>query len=131
MGAAAGGGMQEKSPVNCAVKACINKAVYRIAQTLKDQPWAGSVMKASADKVYINAGKDTGLEAGMVLNALSVGEVLKDPTTGEVLDAETVPAGQITITEVRDRISVGSLANAPAGVALRAGDRVELPPTRN
>ena len=120
--------MTEKTPINYAVKACINKAVYRIAQTLRDQPWRGNVIKASADgKVYINAGKDAGLRTGMVLVAQSVGEELKDPVTGEVLDSETKPAGFVTISDVRDRVAIGMLGGAPEGVLLKAGDRVEIP----
>lgn len=126
-GGMVGGGMTEKTPINYAVKACINKAVYRIAETLKDIPWRGTVIKANADgKVYINAGKDAGLQPGMVLTALSVGEELKDPITGEVLDSETKPAGRITITDVRDRIAIGNESGTPEGVTLKAGDRVEI-----
>lgn len=121
------GGMQEKTPINYAVKACINKAIYRIAETLKNQPWRGAVIKEGADgKVYVNAGKDAGLQPGMVLTASSVGEELKDPVTGEVLDSETKPAGKVTITDVRDRIAIGTL-NADQGVTLKPGDRLELP----
>lgn len=127
-GAALGGGLTEKTPINYAVKACINKAIFRISQTLKDQPWRGAVIRASADgKVYVNAGKDAGLRVGMVLTAQAVGEELKDPATGEVLDAETKPAGKLTITDVRDRVAIGTLSEAPEGTSLKAGDRVELP----
>lgn len=122
-----GGGMSEKTPINYAVKACINKAVYRIAEALKNIPWRGSVVRANADgKVYINAGKDAGLQPGMVLLAQSVGEELKDPVTGEVLDSETKPAGRITIVDVRDRVAIGTHSGAPEGVSLKAGDRVEI-----
>lgn len=126
-GGVVGGGMTEKTPINYAIKACINKAVYRIAETLKNVPWRGNVIKANPDgKVYINAGKDAGLQPGMVLAAQSVGDELKDPITGEVLDSETKPAGRITITDVRDRIAIGTEAGVPEGVTLKAGDRVEI-----
>lgn len=123
----AAGGLAEKSPVNYAVRACMAKAVYRIARTLKNEVWRGSVVKmADGGRVYINAGKDSGMEPGMVLDAVALGELLKDPVTGEVLDAETKKAGRITLTEVRDRVSLGSLDPDGTTVALRAGDRVEM-----
>jgi hypothetical protein len=34
--------------------------------------------------------------------------VIKDPATGEVLDVQTTPLGQLTITMVRDKISMGT-----------------------
>lgn len=132
-GAGAGsGGMQEKTPISYAAKACINKAIYRIAQTLKDMQWQGAIARATTmDKIIINAGKDAGLEPGMILSAESVGEVIKDPVTGEVLDSETVPAGKIVISSVKDRVAYGSLMDCPAGVTLKSGDRVTLKPTNN
>ena len=125
--AGGGGGMQEKTPINYAIKACINKAAYRIAGLLRNQPWQGAVIRSMPDgKVFVNAGKDAGLQPGMVLQAQSVGEALKDPTTGEVLDMETKPAGAVTLTEVRDRIAIGTRTDAPAGLDLKPGDRLTL-----
>lgn len=125
--AGGGGGMQEKTPINYAIKACINKAAYQIAGLLKNQPWQGAVIRSMPDgKVFVNAGKDAGLQPGMVLQAQSVGEALKDPTTGEVLDMETKPAGAVTLTEVRDRIAIGTRTDAPAGLDLKPGDRLTL-----
>ena len=40
----------------------------------------------------------------------------QDPSTGEVLDVQTTPLGQITITTVRDRISTGTYAGGGAPV---------------
>ena len=34
--------------------------------------------------------------------------MIKDPATGEVLDVQTTPLGQLTITMVRDKISMGT-----------------------
>ncbi|HJV48426.1 MAG TPA: CsgG/HfaB family protein [Geothrix sp.] len=125
--AGAGGGLDEKSPINYAVRACINKAVYRIGMALKNQPWRGSVIKFAEDgRVYINSGREDGMEPGMTLDALALGDLLKDPVTGEVLDAETKPAGKITLSEVRDRVSLGSITPSTPAVPLRPGDRVEF-----
>ena len=98
----------------------------------RSQPWRGNVIKAGVDgKVFINAGKDAGLRAGLILTAQSVGEELRDSTTGEVLDSETRAAGRITISDVRERVAFGTLSEAPEGVALKAGDRVEIPSVAN
>jgi hypothetical protein len=126
-GMALGGGLNAKAPVNYALRACIKKAAYRIAKGLENRPWRGAVIKmGEGGKVYINAGKDLGLEPGMALDALALGEILKDPGTGEVLDAETRNAGRITLVEVRDRISVGSFVPLGPDSVLLPGDRVMM-----
>ncbi len=46
-GGGGGGGLigyEKDAPINYAVMSCINKAVYKIAMTLKDSAWSGSVI---------------------------------------------------------------------------------------
>ena len=56
---------------------------------------------------------------------------MKDPLTGEVLDSETKAAGKILISDVKERIAIGTISDAPQGVTLKAGDRVEIPAGAN
>jgi len=93
-------------------------------------PWATlfepAIKLAEDGRIYINAGADAGLEPGLVLQAEALGEALKDPITGEILDAETRSAGSITLSEVRERISIGTLTPSIPPVPLRPGDRVAV-----
>jgi len=61
--------------------------------------------------VYINRGRDGGLEAGEVLTAFRQGAEVIDPDTGIALGSEETMIGQVTITRVDDFASVGTLAN--------------------
>ena len=70
------------------------------------------VADVSGDTITINAGAAAGLQAGQTFTVYHKGKVIKDPSTGEVLDVQTTPLGQLTITVVRDRISMGTYSGA-------------------
>ena len=66
----------------------------------------------SGTTITINAGTAAGLRAGQTFTVYHKGKEIKDPTTGEVLDVQTTPMGTLTITMVRDRISMGNYAGS-------------------
>jgi curli biogenesis system outer membrane secretion channel CsgG len=70
------------------------------------------VADVSGNSITINAGTAAGLRPGQTFTVYHKGKEIKDPTTGEVLDVQTTPLGQITLTVVRDRISIGTYAGA-------------------
>lgn len=124
-GALGGGSMQKNSPVNYAVVACINKGVYQLATWMKDRGWSGAVMKVKTDgKVYINAGRDSGLQPQTKLTVLSKGEELVDPTTGRVLGFETEAIGSLVVTSVTDAYSVAAVLEGCEEIKI--GDEVQL-----
>ncbi len=53
-----------------------------------------------------------GLAAGQTFTVYHKGKEIKDPSTGEVLDVQTTPIGQLTITTVRERIAMGNFNGA-------------------
>ena len=118
------GGFQKNSPISYAVRACINKGVYKLAAWLGSKAWSGSVIKVDGGRVYINAGANQGLAEGMTLTALTSGEELIDPETGLNLGSETAVSGTLRLSKVSDRFSVASVV---AGCErLSGGDRVQL-----
>jgi curli biogenesis system outer membrane secretion channel CsgG len=70
------------------------------------------VADVSDDTITINAGAAAGLQVGQTFTVYHKGKVIKDPATGEVLDVLTTPLGQLTITMVRDKISMGTYSGA-------------------
>ena len=70
------------------------------------------VADVSGNVVTINAGSGAGLAAGQTFTVYHKGKEIKDPTTGEVLDVQTTPIGQLTITTVRERIAMGNFNGA-------------------
>jgi curli biogenesis system outer membrane secretion channel CsgG len=74
------------------------------------------VADVSGNSITINAGTAAGLAVGQTFTIYHKGKEIKDPTTGEVLDVQTTPLGQLTITTVRDRISMGNYSGSGAPV---------------
>ena len=74
------------------------------------------VADVSGNSITINAGSAAGLAVGQTFTIYHKGKEIKDPTTGEVLDVQTTPLGQLTITVVRDRIAIGNYSGSGAPV---------------
>jgi len=70
------------------------------------------VADVSGTTITINAGAAAGLEPGQTFTVYHKGKEIKDPTTGEVLDVQTTPIGQLTITVVRDKIAMGNYSGS-------------------
>ena len=74
------------------------------------------VADVDGTNVTINAGQAAGLQVGQTFTIYHKGKEIKDPSTGEVLDVQTTPIGQLTITLVRDRIAMGNFNGTAAPV---------------
>lgn len=124
-GGGAGGGLvgiERNTPMSYAVQACINKAVYKLVMAIKDRPWSGAVMKLGAGRVYVNAGSDAGLTAGLRLAAMAKGEALIDPDTGATLGSELSPVGTLELVDVQEKYAVAKVVEGCKG--LKVGDVV-------
>ena len=102
-------------------------AVNKLAEQLRGANLTGGAGDRTVDldarvadvnggSITINAGTAAGLQAGQTFTVFHKGREIKDPTTGEVLDVQTTPIGQLTLTLVRDRISVGNFNGATTPV---------------
>ncbi len=74
------------------------------------------VADVTGNNITINAGSAAGLQPGQTFTVYHKGKEIKDPTTGEVLDVQTTPIGQFTVTMVRERITVGTFSGQGAPV---------------
>lgn len=80
--------------------------------TSRDQDLDALVADVSDNTITINAGSAAGLQVGQTFTIYHKGKVIKDPATGEVLDVQTTPLGQLTLTMVRDKISMGTYSGS-------------------
>lgn len=81
---------------------------------------AGKIAKAEGGAIYINVGAEAGIKEGDEFDVFRVGEVIKDPDTGEVLGSNEVKVGRIKIRAVRGpRLSS---AVAVSGSGFKPGD---------
>lgn len=110
-GASAGASAFRASPMGQAGQDAIGRAVDQIAAGMRGVPWSAVVVDANDSAVYVNAGADRNVQAGLTLNAYRPGAVLTDPATGMVLDVEMTRIAVIRIDEVRARLSTAVLVS--------------------
>lgn len=95
-----------KTPLGEAAQDVINAAVEFIATEMEDYEVEAAVVTVSGDKIIINVGENYGVSEGQVFIVRTDGEVLTDPSTGEILDRlEGEVTGTIEVTGVREKIS--------------------------
>ncbi len=119
----------QKTPLGQATREAIYKAVTQIIKEMEAVPWTGRVIQVKESDVYVNAGANVNMKAGVKLAAYVKGEDLIDPATGLNLGSRDTHVGTVTLTEVQDKFSIGAFAG---NGALKRGDLVKLqvsPPT--
>jgi len=106
----------KKTPLGKAVQMAIDRAVVYIADKMSHIPWKGRVVLVKNNQVYINAGRNTGVQSGNIFFVLREGEVLVDPDTGMELGRESKKIGEIQVTEVQDKFSKAKIISASEGI---------------
>ena len=114
------------------------EAVASAAQQLADKAYgsgrgpsqpsklSGVVAYASGNRVIINIGSSSGVKQDMVFVVSKVLEVVKDPTTDEVIDEITETVAEIKVTEVKDKSATCAVLKKLSGNYTTAvGDKVE------
>lgn len=122
-GATMGLGAFKASPIGLAGEQAIAKAVEQINAGMRNVPWSALVVDADGGKIYVNAGADRNVQAGLQLAVLRKGKVFTDPSSGEVLDVEMNKIGVIRIDAVREKLSTASVVS---GDAPARGDILKL-----
>ncbi|MEM1182137.1 MAG: CsgG/HfaB family protein [Acidobacteriota bacterium] len=117
------------APVNYAMAACVNKAIYRFATGIKVRAWKGAVADVSGDLVTLNGGENRGVEIGQTYRAIRKGKELIDPETGVSLGFRQEIIGTLKVTEVDELWSTAIILEGCEG--LKAGDYVEETESRS
>ena len=110
-GAAFGG--EKKDNVGLAVQDACAAAVAFMLEQLPNITWTGSVVLVKGDKVYINRGRREGVSVGQVFTVGEV-EVLRDPDTGEVLDESMTEYARLTVSQVKEKLSIADVSSGSA-----------------
>lgn len=108
-----------------AVRVAVRKAIPRIATISAKFDWTGRVAKIVGTKIYVNAGRSSGLNVGDILRVLNEGEDIYDPETGALLGvSKGETKGTIEIIEYFGQD--GAIAILHSGGSVVEGDFVEL-----
>jgi len=102
-----------KTPVGEAAYDCVAQAVEFMAKEFEDYKIEGTVVTVTGDgRIVINRGAEFNVQVGSVFQVREVGEVLTDPSTGEVLDRiEGDITCTIEVTRVTDKVSYCKLVS--------------------
>jgi len=107
-----------------ALRSAITKFMDNLVQKLQSVDWSGAVAMVSGTDVYINAGRDVGLNAGDVLMVQTLGQEIIDPQT-KVLLGRTRGAvkAELMVTEIDERFTI---AKVRSGTGIQVGDMVRI-----
>lgn len=114
-----------RSLLRYSVKVATRRFIPKIARLGQKLDWTGRVAKIIGSKVYINAGRRSGLSVGDVLRIMTEGSEIFDPESGALLG---VSKGEVKGTlEVIDYFGPdGSVAILHSGGSVTEGDFVQL-----
>lgn len=106
-----GGDKFYKTPLGQATRAALGNAVSHVIRDTRQIPWQGQVVSTQGRNIFINAGRDAGLNVGDVLQVSAVAQELIDPESGQSLGRVESPLGQIEIRMVQDKYAVAAPLN--------------------
>lgn len=108
-----------------AIREAVLKLIPDALGSLDKMDWQGRIAKIMGNKVYINAGKASGILAGDILKVLSPGEEIVDPLTHAFLGrSEGFLKGTLEVSEFIGEDS--AMATIHTGGNFQDGDVVRL-----
>lgn len=106
-------------------RVAVRKFLPRLLQIGGKLDWTGRVAKIIGTKIYVNAGRDSGINIGDILKVITEGQDIYDPETGALIG---VSKGDVKGTlEVSDYFGPdGAIAILHSGGSVTEGDFVQL-----
>ncbi|MBD65074.1 MAG: hypothetical protein CME62_07695 [Halobacteriovoraceae bacterium] len=107
------------------VKVAIRRFIPKLAKLGAKLDWTGRVAKIIGSKIYVNAGRRSGLNLGDILKVMTEGQEIYDPESGALLG---VSKGEVKGTlEIIDYFGPdGTVAILHSGGSVTEGDFVQL-----
>ncbi len=104
----------QKTNMGKAVQDSISQGVQWMITQLPKVPWRGEVVMVRDGNVYINRGSREGVVNGQNF-IVGKADILRDPSTGEVLDESVNEVARIQVTSVREKLSICQVVSGDAG----------------
>ena len=107
------------------VRVAVRRSIQNILDVSAKMDWTGRVAKIIGNKIYVNAGRESGLNIGDILKVLTEGNEIYDPESGALIG---LSKGEIKGTiEVIDFFGPdGAIAILHSGSSVLEGDFVQL-----
>lgn len=119
--------MLEEDPklVDAVVTAAFASTIPKIVQSVEKLSWEGRVAMVKGDRVYLNAGRISGLNVGDILKITEEGEDVYDPDSGALIGK--VPGRLKGTVEIVSYFGKdGAISVVHSGSGFRENDHVEL-----
>lgn len=108
-----------------AVEHAASQCVDWMVTQLPKIKWTGAVVMNNNGNIYINRGTREGIKVGQEF-VVGTAEILRDPTTGEVLDEMVTEAARISVVSVKEKVAICQVISGSAD-SIEQGMRVALP----
>jgi hypothetical protein len=107
------------------VRVAVRKSIPKVMELGTKLDWTGRVAKIVGNKIYLNAGKESGLNVGDILRVMTEGKEIYDPETGALIG---MSKGEVKGTlEVIDYFGPdGAIAVLHSGGSVTEGDYIQL-----
>ncbi len=111
--------------IRYAVRVSVRKSIPKIIELASKLDWVGRVAKIIGTKVYLNAGRESGINIGDILKIITEGTEVYDPESGALIG---MSKGDMKGTiEILDYFGTdGSIAILHSGGQVLEGDFVQL-----
>ena len=108
-----------------AVRVAIRRSIPKLVKIAQQVNWMGRVARIIGNKIYLNAGRKSGIKIGDIMRVVTDGEQVYDPETGSLIG---ISKGELKGTiEVVDYFGPdGSVAVLHSGGGVVEGDFVRL-----
>ena len=108
-----------------AVKVAVRMAIPKVLEVSAKLDWVGRVARIIGSKIYINAGRKSGIQVSDILKVITEGQEIFDPETGALIG---ISRGEVKGTvEIIDYFGPdGAVAILHSGGSVQEGDYVQL-----
>ncbi len=108
---------------NSAFSEAARKAVIKVVDKINQvNPLEGFVVQTSGKKVYIDLGREQGVQPGQSYIVFREGKLITHPVTGRILGAEKFDIATIKICNVENDMAIGDVQGSAIGI--QAGDKI-------
>jgi curli biogenesis system outer membrane secretion channel CsgG len=115
----------QKSNMGKAVEDAIAQGTQWMITQLPKLPWRGEVVMVQNGSVYVNRGSREGVPVGQEF-IVGAANIIRDPSTGEVLDESVSEVARLQVVTVREKLSICDVINGDPN-AITKGMMIQKP----
>ncbi len=82
-----------------ALRAAVVQFVRNIVSQINEKPWSCHIAEVAGTSIYLDAGKESGLDLGQELTVFRLGKVIKSPSTGMVIGRIENEIGRVKVNK--------------------------------